>query len=123
MDAAEPGLLSGLIKDGRPLLSWTALGLLLAGGFAIFLSASGQLLPHDMGFLGTTAEELKWLGRGRVVDFMFHDRVAFGGSLLAIGVLYLWLVEFPLARGEPWAWWTLALSGLAGFASFLTYLG
>src|SRR6185295_18889128 len=29
----------------------------------------------------------------------------------------------PLRRGEAWAWWTLLLSGLAGFASFLTYLG
>jgi hypothetical protein len=37
--------------------------------------------------------------------------------------LYLWLSEFPLKSGEAWAWWTLALSGTAGFASFLAYLG
>ncbi len=54
---------------------------------------------------------------------MFHDRVAFGGVLLALGVLYLWLVEFPLRGGAAWAWWVLALSGAVGFASFLTYLG
>jgi hypothetical protein len=54
---------------------------------------------------------------------MFHDRVAFGGTLIAIGLLYLWLVTFPLQASEAWAWWTLLLSGLVGFASFLTYLG
>jgi hypothetical protein len=54
---------------------------------------------------------------------MFHDRVSFGGALIAIGTLYLWLTEFPLREGRAWAWWTLALSGTAGFASFLTYLG
>jgi hypothetical protein len=53
---------------------------------------------------------------------MFHDRVAFGGTLLAIGVMYLWLTAFPLRAGEAWAWWTFLLSTLVGFASFLTYL-
>ena len=45
----------------------------------------------------------------RVVHFMQHDRTAFGGALVAIGILYLWLVTFPLREGESWAWWTLAL--------------
>src|SRR5690606_36725417 len=49
--------------------------------------------------------------------------VAFGGSLIAIGTLYLWLAAFPLALGEAWAWWTFLASGAIGFASFLTYLG
>ena len=42
---------------------------------------------------------------------------------MAVGLLYLWLTEFPLRRGEAWAWWTLALSGGAGFGCFLSYLG
>ena len=54
---------------------------------------------------------------------MFHDRVSFGGVLVAIGALYMWLSEFPLRQGEAWAWWILLVSGAAGFASFLTYLG
>jgi len=123
MEPQEPGFFAALIKDGRPLLSWTALALLFSGGFALFLSASGQFLPHDMAFLGVSAEALRGVAGGRVVSLMFHDRVAFGGSLLAIAFLYLWLVEFPLARGEPWAWWTLLLSGGIGFGSFLSYLG
>jgi hypothetical protein len=54
---------------------------------------------------------------------MFHDRVSFGGSLIAIAVLYLWLAEFPLKAGEAWAWWLFLVSGAAGFGSFLAYLG
>jgi hypothetical protein len=33
------------------------------------------------------------------------------------------LAEFPLRQGEAWAWWLLAVSGVIGFGSFLTYLG
>jgi len=123
MHASEPGFVAILLKDGRPLLSWVALGLLFSGGFALLLSASGQFLPHDMAFLGVSAQELRQLAGGKVVAFMFHDRVAFGGALLAIAFLYLWLVECPLAAGEPWAWWALLVSGVVGFASFLSYLG
>jgi hypothetical protein len=54
---------------------------------------------------------------------MFHDRIAFGGTLVAVGVLYLWLVAEPLARGEAWAWWLMAASAVLGFASFLSWLG
>jgi hypothetical protein len=54
---------------------------------------------------------------------MFHDRVSFGGSLIAIGVLYLWLLMFPLQQGESWAWWVFVVSGVTGFGSFLAYLG
>ncbi len=119
----EPGFFVTLMKDGRPLLSWTALALLGSGGFALFLSTRGEFLPHDMAFLGVTAAELRSVAEGKLVAFMLHDRVAFGGTLLAIAFLYLWLIEFPLANGEPWAWWALLLSGVVGFASFLSYLG
>ena len=44
---------------------------------------------------------------------MFHDRVAFGGVLIAIAVLYLWLTTVPLAAGAAWAWWTILVSGAA----------
>jgi hypothetical protein len=54
---------------------------------------------------------------------MYHDRGAFGGTLIAIGTLYMWLAAFPLRDREPWAWWTFLLSGTLGFGSFLLYLG
>src|SRR5207249_10443537 len=43
--------------------------------------------------------------------------------LVGIGILYLWLVEFPLSQGQAWSWWLFVLSGVVGFGSFLLYLG
>lgn len=117
------GLIDALVGDGRSLIAFTGLALVLAGGFALFLAATGHFLPHDEQFLGMTARELCAHQGCRVVHFMYHDRGAFGGSIIAIGTLYLWLAAVPLRRGEPWAWWTLLASGGLGFASFLTYLG
>ena len=114
--------LSALIGDGRPLLALVALGLIVSGLFAIFLTITGAFLPHDIAFLGMQPSELCGLHDCRIVHFIFHDRTSFGGTLIAIGTLYLWLLEFPLRRGEEWAWWTLLLSGLIGFLSFLSYL-
>ncbi|HEV7397087.1 MAG TPA: hypothetical protein VGN86_11295 [Pyrinomonadaceae bacterium] len=117
------GIFEALIGDGRPLLLFIGLGLILCGAFALFLSATRHFLPHDVQFLGITAEQLCGLDNCRIVYFMFHDRVSFGGALIAVGALYLWLSEFPLRRHESWAWWTILVSGAAGFASFLAYLG
>lgn len=117
------GLFAALAADGRPLVSLTGVALILSGGFALFLSATKQFLPHDVAFLGMTPEALCAINECRIVHFMIHDRVSFGGALIGIGTLYLWLAEFPLRRGEAWAWWLLLASGGAGFGSFLLYLG
>lgn len=119
----DRGLIAAIVADGRPLLGFVALMLVLCGAFALFLAATGHFLPHDERFLGMTAEQLCGLHGCRIVHFMHHDRGAFGGALMAIGSLYLWLVAFPLRQRQAWAWWTLALSGALGFASFLAYLG
>ena len=118
----DTGLLTALVADGRPLLGLMALGLMASGMFALFLAATGSFLPHDVAYLGMQPDALCSLHACRVVHFMFHDRVSFGGTLIAIGVLYLWLLEFPLREGEEWAWWTLLLSGCLGFSSFFAYL-
>src|ERR1044072_9751327 len=86
------GLLEAVVADGRPLLFVCGLGLVLAGTFALFLSVSRHFLPHDIHYLGMSAEQLCKFNDCRIVYFMFHDRVAFGGGLIAIGALYLWLV-------------------------------
>jgi hypothetical protein len=112
-----------LVDDGRPLLKLVALVLLGAGAFALFQAATGHFLPHDTAYLGMTSQQLCSLHGCRIVHFMMHDRVSFGGALIAIATMYLWLVDFPLRRGQAWAWWTLLASGVVGFLSFLTYLG
>jgi len=112
-----------LVGDGRSLISVTGMALIFSGVFALFLSVTGSFLPHDISFLKMQPEELCAINECRIVHFMFHDRVAFGGVLVAIGSLYLWIAAFPLRERLAWAWWTLAISGSAGFASFLCYLG
>src|SRR4051812_7304408 len=114
---ADEGLFAGLAGDGRPLLSFVGIALIMSGGFALFQSATGHFLPHDVDFLGMTAEDLCARHQCRIVHFMFHDRVSFGGVLLAVGMLYLWLAAFPLRAGEAWAWWLFAASGVVGFCS------
>ena len=117
------GLLQAVLGDGRPLLGFTGIALLMSGLFAIFQSATGHFLPHDEAWLGMSAQELCEVNGCRIVHFMIHDRVAFGGVVTVIGAIYLWLVCFPLRQREAWAWWTLLLSGIEGFGSFLLYLG
>jgi hypothetical protein len=123
MDPHSRGLFQAFVGDGRPLIVFTAICLALSGAFALFQSSTGHFLPHDVAFLQMAPQELCGINQCRIVHFMFHDRVSFGGALIGIAVLYFWLAEFPLAAGEVWAWWTLVASGVLGFGSFLTYLG
>lgn len=119
----DPGFVTALIGDGRRLLAFTGLALVLSGLFAHFLAITGHFLPHDEQYLGMAAEDLCSLHGCRIVHFMIHDRASFGGALVAIGLLYLWLAEFPLKHREPWAWWLFLLTGTEGFGSFFGYLG
>src|SRR5215470_1212582 len=123
MSTRDAGLLDAIVTDGRPLLQLTAFALFFSGCFALFLSIRQEFLPHDITFLGTTPEQLCAMADCRVVAFMFHDRVAFGGVLVAIAILYFWLSTVPLGEGAAWAWWTITISGAMGFLSFLSYLG
>ena len=117
------GFFQALLGDGRPLLAFTGLCLILSGGFALMQSASGQFLPHDVEYLHMTCSGLVLrYDQCKVVHFMFHDRVSFGGAIMGIGIMYLWLAEFPLKQRRAWAWWVFVISGAAGFASFLSYL-
>ena len=118
----EESFFLALAGDGSPLLLAAAAALVFAGGFAVFIAATGDFLPHDVNFLGLDAAELCRRQGCRIVDFMIHDRVAWGGALISIGTMFVWLVAFPLRQGAGWAWWTLTSAGVLGFASFLSYL-
>lgn len=116
-------LLDALLGDGRFLLIFTGLILILSGLFVIVQSITGHFLPHDVAYLGLDAQQLAAYNNGMITRFMFHDRISFGGSIMAVGSLYVWLAEFPLKNRESWAWYLLLFSGMIGFGSFLTYLG
>jgi hypothetical protein len=119
----DRSLLDVALGDGRLLIALTGISLVLSGGFAILQSVSGQLLPQDSHAIGMDSAMLMHAGNPQLLGFMFHDRVAYGGSLLAIGMGYLWLSAFAMQAREPWAWWALTISGGIGFLAFLTYLG
>jgi hypothetical protein len=108
---------------GARLLSLEALALVAAGLATILIGATVGLLPYDSAYLGLTMGQLCQVDGCLIVRFVTHDRVAFGGSVAAIGLLYLFLASGPVRRGEAWAWWALLLSGLVGFGAFATFLG
>lgn len=120
-EGKDVGLLAALVSDGLPLLNLLAVGLIVSGIFALFLSATHTFLPHDIAYLGMQPSQLCQLHDCRLVHFMFHDRVSFGGVLIAIGTLYLWMIAFPLAAGQAWAWQTLLITGAFGFLTFFSY--
>jgi hypothetical protein len=101
----------------------SAMFLVGCGMFASFQAAAGHLLPHDTIYLDMTASQVCALQDCRILHFMIHDRISFGGVLVAVGTVYLWLTLFPLREQERWAWSALAASGAVGFLSFLAYLG
>jgi hypothetical protein len=115
-------LLRGAV-DSCVLLRLSAISLIGAGVFALVLGATGQFLPHDEAYLGMTARDLCALHGCRIVHFMMHDRISFGGALIAVGLLYWWLTDGPLRQGQAWAWWLPLISGIVGFVSFFAYLG
>jgi hypothetical protein len=119
----DRSILNALLSDGTPLIALTGVALLLSGGFAVMQSVYGELLPQDSHAIGMNAAALAHAANSRLPGFMFHDRVAYGGTLLSLGAGYLWLAAFPLKARQAWAWWSLVFSGTVGFLGFLTYLG
>jgi hypothetical protein len=116
-------LSEAILGDGRFLLIFTSIILILSGMLIIVQSITGHFLPHDVSYLGLDASQLSVFNNGTITKFMFHDRISFGGSIIAVGFLYMWLAEFPLKNREAWAWYLFLFSGMIGFGSFLTYLG
>lgn len=111
------------------LTAWGVRVLLLVGLILIAIAVTalgsasvGRLLPHEFAYLNLGLVDLGASHHdGTLVGFMRHNRVAFGGTLLMVGWLYVWLAWVPLRRGEAWAWWTLLVSGYLGAGSFVSY--
>src|SRR3970282_1524215 len=56
--SVDRSLWAGLLGDGRPALATVAVALTFAGGLAVYLGFTRQLLPHDLAYLGMSAVEL-----------------------------------------------------------------
>jgi hypothetical protein len=108
-------------------------GLRLLGGMGLFLVAIGMaalaaagsvvMLPHEIAILQMDLEHLFAHHHDHTLaSFVVHNRVSFGGALIAVGIHYWGLVQGALARREAWAWWTLLLSAGIGSSSFLSFL-
>ena len=116
-------IIKPLLDKGTFPVLFSGLILILSGIFVITQSGTGYFLPHDVNYLGLTAQELSQYKDGLITKFMFHDRVAYGGSIISVGIIYMWLGYYPLKNGAKWAWWLLLGSATIGFGSYLSYLG
>lgn len=98
------------------------IGMITGGALAWLVATTSVVLPYDERFLGATAEELGAMNT-RLLPFMSHDRISLAGTMISIGVLYYYLARYGLRAGLHWARQVLLVSGGAGFASFLLFLG
>jgi dihydroorotate dehydrogenase len=96
--------------------------MLLGGSLALCFAATRVVLPYDEAYLGMSAEELS-ARVPRLLAFMAHDRVTLAGTMLAVGIQYVFLAWNGIRRGLHWAKLSVVVSALAGFLSFFLFLG
>lgn len=97
--------------------------LILVGVAALITAVSITFLPYETAYLQTTASSLTHTHHNHsLVGFIIHNRIAFAGTLITLGWLYIWLAHYPIRQGQPWAWWALLISALGGSTSFFAYL-
>src|ERR1043166_1765643 len=87
------------------LLSFV-LGLLSGVGLLIEAANTSVAAAQLAGQLDAAAIE-----RARL--FVAHNTVCFAGALITFSIVIGWTAAKPLRAGEAWAWWAIALSGLA----------
>lgn len=96
---------------GLGLISVFAGGFIILGAAYIALAATTTLLPGDIAYLGVDESALCRKTGCQMVDFITHNRAAYGGSMMAGGMVAAWIVAGPLRNAEPWAWWALLIGG------------
>ncbi|GAB5491379.1 MAG: hypothetical protein Phog2KO_15940 [Phototrophicaceae bacterium] len=122
-DSEENSLEFGTL--GWKMILWVGIILVLGGFLGILGGAVFKLLPYELSYLQMSVAELESFFDGRLMGFIFHDRVIYHGALMSYGILYVWLAWFPMhpSRREVWAWWTLLISGTIGACStYISYV-
>lgn len=108
---AVRGALFSDMTAGTALLGVFAVGIFTLGLAYLLLAATTTLLPGDIRYLGMDRPDLCREAGCHIIDFITHNRAAYGGALMAAGLMSGWLVVGPLRNGEAWAWWTLLVAG------------
>lgn len=103
-------------------LTLLGIGLLICGALAWMIAAFRVVLPYDEVFAGLTLSQLNAFNP-RLIPFMAHDRVAFAGTLVSLGALYVALAFCGVRTGQVWARRALVISSIVGFLTFLLFLG
>ncbi|GIQ71108.1 hypothetical protein DUZ99_15770 [Xylanibacillus composti] len=98
------------------------LGMLIGGIIAWIIAATLVVLPYDVAFLGMTLAELEQMNR-LIPPFMSHDRITLAGTMMSIGILYMFLSYYGLRQGQHWAKTALVVSCSVGLCSFFLFLG
>lgn len=103
---------------GQLCLVVQATGLLLAGIMITSIGSAHVFVDSDLVFLSATHDAMRQL-HPNLVPLVAHDRVTFGGMLLASGVAVLVTALWGFRRDERWLWWTLALGGFPAYLATL----
>lgn len=110
-------------RVGLAFLYLAALIILGVGFAALFTAVTITILPHEEAFL---QESVAHIGQhhhdNSLHNFIIHNRVAFSGTLISIGILYLYLIHFHLRTSQRWAWRTLLFSGIVGGSSYFSFI-
>jgi len=107
---------------GVSLLAGVGTATALAGIAYLFLAATRTLLPPETSHISLGIIHLRAADHSRILNFIAHGRACYGGALLGLGLLWGWLSIGPLKRRESWAWWTMALAGVAFFGGYFDFL-
>jgi dihydroorotate dehydrogenase len=98
------------------------LSMLVGGALALAIASTRVVLHYDEVFSGMSRDQLDTINP-RLLPFMAHDRVTLAGTMISMGVIYLWLSWFGIRQGLHWAKVSVLASAFAGFASFFLFLG
>lgn len=107
-----------LAQWGQLLLVGHAVAVLVAGAVISAVGVTVVFVHEDLEFMGTTAEQLT-AANPRLVPLVAHDRAAFGGMLVSVGIVMLLTALWGHRAGSAWLWWTLLPAGVLGYAPAL----
>lgn len=95
-----------------------AVGLLMAGGFILWIGMSSIVVREDLDFLCSTRAAMAGLNSD-LLGVVAHDRATLGGMLLASGVAMLLTTLWCVRRGRKWVWTATLALGAPSYAAAL----